>query len=109
MRGTHDYGGCTRHGEYDWVAALATFAELAAADLGPTYRRLSQEAERDMWQVLEYGHGVEACGEIEPVVADLERVIRFVRSRPSLHGHLKPLRDKVQRIKVAQAEGSLGR
>jgi hypothetical protein len=105
MKPTHDYGGCTRHGEFDWIAALKTLEELESEELGPTYRRLTRDAGDHIYSVFKYGDGEGSCGDVAAVVADLQRVIGFVRSRPPLHKHLAPLAEKLQRLEPGAAQG----
>jgi hypothetical protein len=105
--GTWDYGGCPRYGEYDWIAGVRALEELKARRLGPTYRKLSREAERELWNELEWFSPQSqmcTCGSVAAVVIDLERILRFLRRTPALQGHYTRLRARIRAIESGSVE-----
>ena len=98
IEATWDYGGCSRFGEYNWIAGLKALIELRAKPLGPTYGELRGWTEEALWQELEGSRDLCACGPTAAVVPDLEAIFRFVDQTPSLREHAPRLQARIKAI-----------
>ncbi len=76
-----DYSGCVRFGEYDWVGALKTAADLRKETKSAIYLKLIDQFVLDLLEPLTEESGeVHACSGDREVISDLLMVRNYTKS-----------------------------
>ena len=76
-----DYGGCTRFGEFDWIAELARIEALREQLQRDVYRATLAAYESRLFEDLTPRYSLCVCQDPESAVADLERVSQALAAR----------------------------
>ena len=106
IRRTWDYGGCTKFGEYDWVANIRKVDGLRAR-LDGWYKRRLGEYHDDMKHTIGLwakAKEICTCGAPGTVVADLTRLQAFLAKRHRYRGYSHQIGRALGRLKGGQAK-----
>ncbi len=102
-RMTWDYGGCVRFGEYDWIGVLEDLREFREEFTRPAYAKELRRIESMLLAFLTqarkpYPKDLCTCGDTGQVIADLEEVLRYFKSRKGFKKRANALNRYMGRI-----------
>lgn len=96
-----DYGGCSKYGEYDWIAEIDKLTDLQRTLKQPSYKKMALGLEKKLMNKFNadaVGESLCTCDEHSFVLKDLNKINSHLLSVESLKGYSPAVKDLMHKI-----------